>query len=124
MHHDVIMPMEHLSPCENKFISQARLIVEQHIDNEEFTAYKLAEALEMNRMTLHRQLKRLTHLSCTAFIRKIRLTRAKEMLGNPGVKVIDVGFAVGFTHMSYFARCFKRVYGQTPSAYIKTIGEV
>lgn len=71
----------------------------------------------MNRMTLHRRLKKLTQMSSTAFIRHIRLKKAAELLRTTDMKVIDIAFAVGFVHTSYFASCFKQRYGCSPSHY-------
>lgn len=115
----VKIPGRSLAPSDRAFIATATQVVESHLSNEDFSAYKFAEELSMNRMSLHRKLKRLTNLSSTAFIRYIRLKKAAELFKTTDQKVIDVGFAVGFSHMSYFASCFKHHFGKKPSVYAK-----
>jgi YesN/AraC family two-component response regulator len=46
-----------------------------------------------------------------------RISRAKHLLANPGMSIIDIGLSVGFNDPSYFSRAFKRRTGMSPSRY-------
>jgi AraC-like DNA-binding protein/CheY-like chemotaxis protein len=56
------------------------------------------------------------------YLLSYRIHKACELLGNPGVNVTEVAFTVGFNDASYFSRAFKRVVGQTPTAFQQGIG--
>lgn len=48
-----------------------------------------------------------------------RLLRAKTMLSDPGhasKRISEIAFEVGFNDISYFNRCFRRRFGDTPGA--------
>lgn len=57
------------------------------------------------------------HVNFTAFLHEYRITKAKDMMKNPRIPVKDVSISCGYPDSNYFARVFKRVTGQTPSAY-------
>lgn len=46
-----------------------------------------------------------------------RIEKAKHFLTETDDKIIDIAFATGFCDQSYFAACFKRLTGVTPSSY-------
>jgi AraC-like DNA-binding protein len=50
-------------------------------------------------------------------VMELRLQRARTMLTSPrcdGLKVIEIAHACGFNEVSYFNRCFRRRFGDTP----------
>ncbi len=106
-----------VSDKEATFIKQAIQVVEEHISNEDFSVEQLQNHLGLSRMQLHRKLKALTHQSASEFIRKIRLERAAQLLSQNQMTVAEVAYSVGFSHLSYFARCFKEQFGTSPSEY-------
>ena len=68
---------------------------------------------------LYRKIKALTGQTATEFIRNIRLKRAAQLLKNEHLNVSEVMYMVGFTHHSYFTRCFKELFGVSPKSYSK-----
>jgi AraC family transcriptional regulator len=50
-----------------------------------------------------------------------RMERAKTMLAKHADSVTDIGLNVGYSETSAFSNAFRRVTGQTPSAYRQTI---
>ena len=69
-------------------------------------------------MTFYRKIQSLTGQSPTEFIRTIRLRRAAEMLREGRLSVTEVSFAAGFSSVSYFSRCFRTMYGVSPTQFI------
>lgn len=70
---------------------------------------------------LSRQVKQSTGRSVGTWIDIARLVRAKRLLADTSLPIIDVASAVGLDDQSYFARFFKRETGQTPSEFRKTM---
>ncbi len=103
------------------FLERCLHTVEQHLSEPDFGVEQFQRAVGMSRTQLHRKLKALTNQSTTEFIRDLRLQRAAQLLQQPGVQVSEVVYNVGFSHLSYFARCFKEKFGLSPSDYLKKV---
>lgn len=54
------------------------------------------------------------------FIRTIRLRRAAELLREGRMNVTEVSYATGFSSVSYFSRCFRTMFGVSPTSFSKT----
>lgn len=68
---------------------------------------------------LSRLIKKSTGRSVGAWIDIVRIQRAKRLLSETRLPVIDVAAAVGIEDQSYFSRLFKKETGMTPSAFRK-----
>ena len=74
----------------------------------------------MSKSTLYRQLKTETDMTPSDFIRNIRMKRACEMLQGRTMTVSEVAYATGFSTPKYFTRCFKDMFGKTPTDYVRS----
>ncbi|MEO1050815.1 MAG: tetratricopeptide repeat protein [Bacteroidota bacterium] len=101
------------------FLQQVMKIVNEHLDNPEFSVEQFCKETGLSRMQLHRKLSSLTGFSTTAFIRHQRVLRAAKLLES-GMPVSDVAYATGFGSLSYFTNVFKKEHGVTPSAYAES----
>src|SRR5690606_34742540 len=63
-----------------KLVQKALIIVEKNIANSEFSVEELAKEMNMSRVALYKKILSLTGQSPVAFIRSIRLKRAKHLL--------------------------------------------
>jgi AraC-like DNA-binding protein len=77
----------------------------------------IARACGIGSSTLRRHFKRITGQSITDHVRRIRLQRARELLTRTSMSVAEVAHAVGFTDPFYFSRLFRRIEGQSPTAF-------
>ena len=68
---------------------------------------------------LSRLVKNATGRSVGAWVDIARIQRAKRLLSETRLSVIDVASAVGLEDQSYFSRFFKKETGVTPSAFRK-----
>ena len=55
-----------------------------------------------------------------AYVLRLRLTRASELLLATDVPISSVAFSVGFSDPLYFSRLFKKAFGQAPELYRRT----
>lgn len=51
------------------------------------------------------------------YLIRVRIDKAKQLLRDPRMKFYEICEAVGYADPSYFSKLFKRLTGQTPSAY-------
>ena len=61
--------------------------------------------------------KKTTGLTFTEFLARHRIEQVKQLLLNPHARVSEAAFSVGFQSLSQFNRLFRRIAGESPSAY-------
>ncbi|MBK9013984.1 MAG: response regulator [Saprospiraceae bacterium] len=103
-----------MTESEDYFVKKLRRVVDAHLDDYEFNVEGLCREIGLSHSHLHRKLTALTGCSATKFIRQIRLSKAKELLENPGLTITAVAFDTGFNDPGYFGRVFKQEFGMTP----------
>jgi signal transduction histidine kinase/ligand-binding sensor domain-containing protein/DNA-binding response OmpR family regulator len=99
------------------FLNRLNKIIEENIQNEEFSVELLASNAGISRSQLHRKLKSLTGSSTTEYMRMIRLKKAAEHLKRNEYNIDEIAYLVGFTSHSYFSKCFKQLYQVSPKEY-------
>jgi signal transduction histidine kinase/ligand-binding sensor domain-containing protein/DNA-binding response OmpR family regulator len=107
-------------PAEYKeFLDKCMEIVENHLDDEQFTIQVLAREMGMSHSNLYKRIKLISGQSANAFIRFLRLRRSAEMLIDSEFTVNEVTYKVGFSDVKYFREQFNKLFGMNPSEYIK-----
>ena len=91
----------------DQFLTTINRIIEENIDNENFSVEDLAKKAGLSQSMLHRKLKKLTGKSASDLITTIRLIRARDLLGHDVATVSEVAYRVGFKDPSYFIKVFK-----------------
>lgn len=61
--------------------------------------------------------KRATGLSPSQYFIRLRMSRARHLLLETDLSIIDIGLDVGYSSPSHFSQVFRREVGVTPSAY-------
>ncbi|MBF8150874.1 response regulator [Winogradskyella sp. F6397] len=102
---------------DEQFLEKVQLTLNDSLIDPSFNVTEFSEAVGMSRMQLHRKIKALTGLSASEFIRSQRLKLATEFLKSSDINMSQVGYSVGFNDHSYFAKCFKELYGCSPTEY-------
>jgi AraC-like DNA-binding protein len=77
---------------------------------------ELAEAVGANRFVLLRGFRRRFGVTPWAFVLRLRVERARAMLGRGG-DIVEVAHALGFADQSHLSRTFKRTVGLSPAVY-------
>jgi signal transduction histidine kinase/ligand-binding sensor domain-containing protein/CheY-like chemotaxis protein len=98
------------------FLERLRQLLLRHLQDEVVDADWLAQQAHMSRTQLHRKLTALTNRSTTAFIHRVRLERAAELLQQGQMNVAEVAYAVGYGSQSYFTKQFREHFGRVPTA--------
>jgi TolB-like protein/AraC-like DNA-binding protein/Tfp pilus assembly protein PilF len=106
--------MEKKPSMGDQFLSIINQIIEDNIDNENFSVEDLAQKAGLSRSMLHRKLKRLIGKSSVDLITEIRLTKARELLENNVATASEIAYMVGFRDPNYFYRVFKKKFDISP----------
>ena len=104
-------------PKEDPFIRQIFEIVENNLQNPEFSVKRLAEMLNMSQPTLYRKVKMLTNYTIIELIRGVRLKNAAELLRTKKYSIQEVSEMVGYNDAPTFRKHFVEFYGTTPSTF-------
>lgn len=104
---------------EEAFLRKLVEIIEDELDNEEFSIPEMSKEIGMSRSQLHRKLKALTDKSPSAFLRSVRLKHAHELLRQKSGNISEVAMQVGIPNLSYFSRVFSEQFGYPPSEILQ-----
>ena len=110
-------PMEPPERSEDGFVERVRFIVENHLEDPDFSVQQLAEGVALCHSQLYRKLRSIVKVSPSQFIRSIRLEKAQSLLAEGHQSVSEVAFAVGFNSLSYFTQCFRAQFGMAPREF-------
>ncbi|MBX2964492.1 MAG: helix-turn-helix domain-containing protein [Cyclobacteriaceae bacterium] len=100
-----------------KLLKLVTKIVLDNLSDTQFGVNKLAREVGKSNSQLYRELVALTGKSPNDFIRDIRLQYASQLLIKNAGNVGEVASIIGFSNLSYFAKCFKEKFHVAPSAY-------
>ncbi|MCM4150151.1 hypothetical protein DHD05_00990 [Arenibacter sp. N53] len=106
-----------VTSIDQKFLEDVLSLLEQKFADSSFGVPQMQGALAMSKTQLHRKLKALTNEAPGELLRNFRLKRAAQLLLQKADSVTQIAYRVGFNNLSYFAKCFKELYGVPPSAY-------
>jgi AraC-like DNA-binding protein len=81
------------------------------------TVAELVSTFKMSSSSLLRAFKRSLGATPIAYITRLRVAKAKELLRDKSLNITEVAFRVGFTDSNYFARRFRKVTGRSPQVY-------
>ena len=102
------------------FMERVMEIMEANYMNSEFGVQEFCDALGMSRTVASKHLNAEVGVPAGQFIRNYRLNMAKELLsaktGNRNIT--EIAYKVGFNDPKYFTRCFAKMFGMSPSAFI------
>ncbi|AXY77999.1 hybrid sensor histidine kinase/response regulator [Paraflavitalea soli] len=102
-----------------EFLRRCIQVVEQNLDTEDFTIQKFCKAMGLSRSTLYLKVKHISGQSLNAFIRSVRLRRAAVLMIRENMNVNQAAFQVGIADVRYFREQFVKLFGMTPSEYIR-----
>ena len=99
---------------DERFIVKLQAVIEEHLEDENFSVEDLANQVAFSRSHLYRKIHSLTGLSISLFIRNIRLEKAYTLLEQEVATVSEIAYKVGFGSSTYFSKCFHEYYGHPP----------
>lgn len=120
--HDVLSQFisdNKLSKLDQDFLKKCSAIIDKHITEPEYGVEQLSVEIGLSRVHVYRKIKHLTGLSVSEFIRNFKLKKAVNLLSESGKSVAEIAYETGFSSPSYFSKCFKDLYNQSPSEYIQ-----
>ncbi|MDR7211660.1 two-component regulator propeller domain-containing protein [Flavobacterium piscis] len=94
-------------------------IVEANIHKRDFAIKNFAMEMGMSHRTLYTKIKIISGQTLNAFIRSVRIRRAAMLMLTEEMNIAQASAEVGFEDPKYFRQQFVKLFGMTPSEYIK-----
>ena len=102
------------------FLETLHETISKNIEDTDLDVEKLAQIMNMSRITLYRKIKAISVLTPIELINITRLKRAAELLAEGSHRIFEVSYMVGFSSQSNFARNFQKQFNVTPSEYMNS----
>lgn len=85
--------------------------------DKELSVDMLAEQVYLAPSYLSHIFKKETGQNLSKFIKSLRMEKAKEMLMESHLKIINISYAVGYPNVSYFCQSFREYFGVSPQKF-------
>jgi len=103
------------------WVKELKQIIQDQVDSH-LNLTELSRSLDINPSYLSREFsKHFGNLSFGEYIRKLRIEKAMELMGNQKYSLTEIAYLTGFSDQSHFTRIFKKHTGQKPTAYRKNL---
>ncbi len=101
---------------ESPMIRKAKEFIQSH-KADDLSLSDVAKAVNSSTFYFCKMFKKVTGLHFTDYLSRIRIEKAKNLLLNPHLRVSEIAFQVGFQSLTHFNRVFRKIVGQSPTAY-------
>ncbi|MCX7987083.1 MAG: ATP-binding protein [Bacteroidales bacterium] len=108
---------------DKQFINKVTSIIDENIDNSDFSVSELAEAMAMSRSNLHKKLTALTGMAPVDFLNHHKLKKSIAYLLQ-GYSISEAAYSVGYNDPKYYARIFRKFFGITPTEYKNRVSKI
>jgi len=95
-------------------LNRARVEITEQLPSGRATEASVARALHMSTRTLHRRLRERGE-TFRSLLSDVRQSLAASYLEDPSLSVTEIGFLLGFSDTSSFARTFRHWFGRSPT---------
>ena len=106
-----------LESRDERFMRDFMAVIEQNMSSPEFDIKIICDRLGYSHQQVYRKILAMTGKNINAFIRQVRLVRAKQLLESSDLNLSEVMYKVGFSSRTYFNTQFKKEFGKSPNEY-------
>ncbi|WP_246255433.1 hybrid sensor histidine kinase/response regulator transcription factor [Cyclobacterium plantarum] len=106
-----------ISSTDEKILTSAITIIENHMDDPQFSIQILVKELGLSRTLVFEKFRSLLDQTPNEFIQMIRLKRAAQLLLESDLKISEIAYMVGFNRPKYFSQCFHKQFSSNPKTY-------
>jgi AraC-like DNA-binding protein/ligand-binding sensor protein len=105
---------------EPPMIARARRFIEERND-EQITLRDVARTVNASTFYFCKMFKKATGLTFTEYLSLVRISKAKNLLLNPNLRISEIAYQVGFESLTHFNRVFKKLNGVSPTEYRRNL---
>ena len=113
---------EDVCDMDKDFVEKFKALIDAKMGDSNLNVEDLGKDMGLSRVQLYRKIKSLTNYSPNELLRIARLKKAASLLASSDMTVAEIGYEVGFSSPSYFAKCYKEQFGESPTDLLKRKG--
>jgi two-component system response regulator YesN len=98
-------------------VEQVVAYLQEHYANEDISLSRMASRYHLHVSYLSELFKKITGKNYSEYLTEVRIAKAKELVGDPQLRVSDISELVGFSNPNYFSQVFKKTTGLSPIDY-------
>jgi AraC-like DNA-binding protein len=102
--------------AEPPVITKAKQYIREHL-TEDLTLGQVSAAVHSSIFYFCKLFRKVTGLTFTEFVSRTRVEKAKNFLLNRNLRISEIAYESGFQSLTHFNRVFKKVVGESPTAY-------
>lgn len=106
---------ESVSDVDKGFVDRFRELIEENLADSELSVEDLGSKMGLSRVQLY-------NYSPNELVRIARLKKAASLLASSEKTISEITYEVGFTSPSYFTKCYKEYFGESPTDFLKRRG--
>jgi len=106
-----------ITSTDQRFLNKILASITKHIADTRFGVEALAAEMAVSRSLLLKKLDALVGEPPHELIKRTRLNKAAQLIEGRFGNIEEIALEVGFANPSYFAECFKKQFGVSPSHY-------
>ncbi len=95
--------------------------IQEHYLGDDFSIKQMAADFDTTPSNLSHFFKKQMDVSLAQYIEGLKMERAKELLKQKNMKIVEIAAQLGYRNSTAFIEVFKRREGMTPGAYRKTL---
>lgn len=103
-------------PGDSPVIQRAKDLIESR-QQDDLSVGDVAKMLNMSVFYFCKVFRKATGMTFTEYLAQVRVAKARNLLQNPHVRISEVAFEVGFQSITHFNRVFRKLTGESPTAY-------
>ncbi len=101
-------------------IAEAQRYIQTHI-GKKIAMDEMAHRLNLNPSHFSRIFKQETGVTFVEFVTRTKMEKAKELLNQSDMTVVEIAEQLGYEHTSYFIKLFRNASGMSPNEYRKSM---
>ena len=113
---------EDVCDMDKDFVEKFKALIEAKMGDSNLNVEDLGKDMGLSRVQLYRKIKSLTNYSPNELLRIARLKKAASLLASSDMTVAEIGYEVGFSSPSYFTKCYREQFGESPTDLLKRKG--
>ena len=113
---------EDVCDMDKDFVEKFKTLIDAKMGDSGLNVEDLGKDMGLSRVQLYRKIKSLTNYSPNELLRIARLKKAASLLASSDMTVAEIGYEVGFSSPSYFTKCYKEQFGESPTDLLKRKG--
>jgi AraC-like DNA-binding protein/ligand-binding sensor protein len=103
-------------------IKKAKQYIEEN-KTEDISMRDVAKVVNVSTFYFCKMFKKATGLTFTEYLSQVRISKAKNLLLNPNLRISEIAYDIGYQSLTHFNRTFRRIVGQSPTVYRKSASD-